>query len=75
MRLHLRDGSGLHGIITNGGQAVNIIPEITECQFLARGKTSRYSKEIGERSEMRRSRRARDRDQGRLSRWLAATRT
>jgi len=37
MRLHLRDGSGLHGIITNGGQAVNIIPEITECQFLARG--------------------------------------
>jgi amidohydrolase len=49
MRLHLRDGSRLHGIITNGGQAANIIPEITECQFLARGKTSRYAKEIGDR--------------------------
>lgn len=49
MRLHLRDGSRLHGIITNGGQAVNIIPELTECQFLARGKTSRYAKEIGDR--------------------------
>ncbi|MDB5108732.1 MAG: hypothetical protein JWM69_1673 [Candidatus Binatus sp.] len=49
MRLHLRDGSRLHGIITNGGQAVNIIPEKTECQFLARAKTSRYAREIGER--------------------------
>ncbi|HUA33153.1 MAG TPA: amidohydrolase [Candidatus Binataceae bacterium] len=49
MRLHLRDGSRLHGIITNGGQAVNIIPEFTECQFLARGRTSKYAKEIGER--------------------------
>ena len=49
MRLHLRDGSRLHGIITNGGQAVNIIPEKTECLFLARAKTSRYAREIGAR--------------------------
>ncbi len=49
LRLHLRDGSRLHGIITNGGQAVNIVPELTECQILARGKTSKYAKEIGER--------------------------
>ena len=41
-RLHFRDGSRIHGIITNGGQAVNIIPERTECMFLARGKTSKY---------------------------------
>jgi len=27
MRLHLRDGSRIHGIITDGGQAVNIIPD------------------------------------------------
>ena len=40
---------GIHGIITDGGQAVNIIPERTECLFLARAKTSKYAKEIGAR--------------------------
>ena len=49
MRLHLRDGSRIHGIITNGGQAVNIIPEKAECLFLARGRTSRYTQQIGAR--------------------------
>jgi len=49
MRLHLRDGSRLHGIITDGGQAVNIIPERTECLFLARARTSKYAQEIGSR--------------------------
>jgi amidohydrolase len=49
MRLHLRDGSRIHGIITDGGQAVNIIPERAECLFLARGKTSKYAKEMGAR--------------------------
>jgi amidohydrolase len=49
MRLHLRDGSRIHGIITDGGQAVNIIPEHAECLFLARAKTSKYAKEIGAR--------------------------
>jgi len=48
-RLHFRDGSRIHGIITNGGQAVNIIPERTECMFLARGKTSRYVAEMSDR--------------------------
>src|ERR1039458_8931306 len=49
MRLHLRDGSRIHGIITDGGRAVNIIPERTECLFLARARTSRYANEIGAR--------------------------
>src|ERR1700731_1394633 len=49
MRLHIRDGARIHGIITNGGQAVNIIPEKTECQFLVRGKTSKYTREIADR--------------------------
>src|SRR5258708_35850752 len=49
MRLHLRDGSRIHGIITDGGQAVNIIPERTECLFLARAKTSKYANTIGAR--------------------------
>jgi amidohydrolase len=48
-RLHIRDGARIHGIITNGGQAVNIIPEKTECQFLVRGKTSKYTREIADR--------------------------
>jgi len=48
-RLHIRDGARIHGIITNGGQAVNIIPEKTECQFLVRGKTSKYTNEIADR--------------------------
>jgi amidohydrolase len=48
-RLHVRDGARIHGIITNGGQAVNIIPEKTECQFLVRGKTSKYTNEIADR--------------------------
>jgi amidohydrolase len=48
-RLHFRDGSRIHGIITDGGQAVNIIPERAECMFLARGKTSRYVQEMAER--------------------------
>ena len=48
-RLHVRDGSRIHGIITDGGQAVNIIPEKTECQFLVRGKTSRYTEELASR--------------------------
>ena len=48
-RLHFRDGSRIHGIITNGGQAVNIIPERTECMFLARGKTSKYVEQMAAR--------------------------
>jgi amidohydrolase len=45
-RLHLRDGSRIHGIITNGGQAVNIVPEKTECEFLCRAYTTKYAHEI-----------------------------
>jgi len=48
-RLHFRDGSRVHGIITNGGQASNIIPELTECQFVTRAFTSKYAKEMAER--------------------------
>jgi amidohydrolase len=48
-RLHFRDGSRVHGIITNGGQAVNIIPELAVCEFLARAKTSRRAAEMAAR--------------------------
>ncbi|HUY19339.1 MAG TPA: amidohydrolase [Candidatus Binataceae bacterium] len=48
-RLHFHDGSRLHGIITNGGQAVNIVPEKTVCEFLARAPSSEYAREIAAR--------------------------
>jgi amidohydrolase len=48
-RLHFRDGSRIHGIITNGGQAVNIIPEKAECEFLCRAHTTSYTHEIADR--------------------------
>jgi amidohydrolase len=35
-RVHFRDGVRVHGIVTNGGQAVNIIPERAECVFQLR---------------------------------------
>jgi amidohydrolase len=41
-RVHLRDGARVHGIITDGGKAVNIIPERAACAFSVRAPTSAY---------------------------------
>ena len=38
-RVHFRDGVRVHGYITNGGQAVNIIPELAACEFSVRART------------------------------------
>jgi amidohydrolase len=38
-RVHFRDGVRVHGYITDGGQAVNIIPERAACQFSVRAPT------------------------------------
>jgi len=38
-RVHFRDGVRVHGYITNGGQAVNIIPEDAGCEFSVRART------------------------------------
>lgn len=35
-RVHFRDGVRVHGLITNGGQAVNIIPEAAACEVNVR---------------------------------------
>jgi amidohydrolase len=35
-RVHFRDGVRVHGIVTNGGQAVNVIPEHAASIFLVR---------------------------------------
>jgi amidohydrolase len=41
-RVHFRDGTRVHGFITNGGQAVNIIPEHAACQFSVRATNTTY---------------------------------
>jgi amidohydrolase len=38
-RLHFRDGVRVHGIVSDGGQAVNIIPERAACVFQLRATT------------------------------------
>jgi amidohydrolase len=38
-RVHFRDGVRVHGFITNGGQAVNIIPETAGCELSVRART------------------------------------
>ena len=40
-RVHFRAGVRVHGFITNGGQAVNIIPELAACEFGVRAKDGR----------------------------------
>ncbi len=37
-RVHMKDGVRVHGFITNGGQAVNIIPERAACTFSVRAE-------------------------------------
>jgi amidohydrolase len=39
-RVHFLDGVRVHGFITNGGQAVNIIPERAACEFSVRARDS-----------------------------------
>lgn len=38
-RIHFRDGVRVHGFVTDGGQAVNIIPERAACEFSVRART------------------------------------
>jgi amidohydrolase len=37
-RVHFRDGVRVHGFISNGGEAVNIIPELASCEFSVRAR-------------------------------------
>jgi amidohydrolase len=38
-RVHFKDGVRVHGYVTNGGQAVNIIPEDAACEISVRART------------------------------------
>ena len=46
LRLHLKPDARVHGIITHGGTAVNIIPEYAAAQFSVRARTQRYADQI-----------------------------
>jgi metal-dependent amidase/aminoacylase/carboxypeptidase family protein len=49
LRQHLRKDAVMHGIITDGGKAANIIPDYTSAQFSIRGSDYRYRDELVDR--------------------------
>ncbi len=46
LRLHLKPDARVHGIITDGGKAVNIIPEYASAEFSVRSARQKYTQEI-----------------------------
>ena len=46
LRLHLRADARVHGIITNGGAAANIIPDYASAAFSVRAASQDYANEI-----------------------------
>jgi len=49
LRQHIRDDARIHGVITHGGLAPNIIPDYTAGLFYVRGATRAYRDELFER--------------------------
>jgi amidohydrolase len=47
-RLHMRSDARVHGFITNGGSAVNIIPGLASARFSVRAKDRAYQRELVE---------------------------
>ncbi|KPK21227.1 MAG: hypothetical protein AMJ76_03200 [Dehalococcoidia bacterium SM23_28_1] len=48
LRQHIRDSARIHGIITDGGQAVNVVPEHAAGAFLIRAEDDDYLEELKE---------------------------
>ncbi|MGL4337370.1 MAG: M20 family metallopeptidase [Turicibacter sp.] len=48
LRQHVRSDVRMHGIITNGGVAANIVPEVAVAQFYIRASTKEYLEEVVE---------------------------
>lgn len=46
LRQHLRDDVRIHGVITHGGDAPNIVPEYAETQFIVRAADTSYAAEV-----------------------------
>lgn len=48
LRQQLKPDVRIHGIITKGGDAVNVIPELTEAEFLVRATEVEYLRQVQE---------------------------
>jgi amidohydrolase len=48
-RIHFRDGTRIHGIITEGGKAVNVIPQTAQAMFSVRAFQADYLAQVSER--------------------------
>ncbi|MGQ9573239.1 MAG: M20 family metallopeptidase [Dehalococcoidia bacterium] len=48
LRQHIRDSARIHGIITDGGQSVNVVPDHTAAAFLIRAEDDDYLEELKE---------------------------
>ena len=46
LRQHLRDDARVHGVITHGGDAPNIVPDYTEARFYVRAADTPYATEV-----------------------------
>jgi amidohydrolase len=46
LRQHLRDDARIHGIITHGGDAANIVPDHTKAGFIIRAADTPYATEV-----------------------------
>ncbi|MBC7092521.1 M20 family metallopeptidase [Candidatus Bipolaricaulota bacterium] len=46
LRQHIKDGARIHGIITDGGQKPNIVPEHAAAQFYVRAADNEYRDEL-----------------------------
>lgn len=46
LRQHVTSDVRIHGIITNGGQAANIVPEKAACQYYIRATERKYLEEV-----------------------------
>jgi aminobenzoyl-glutamate utilization protein B len=46
LREHVKDGTRIQYIITNGGQAANIVPETAEVEYILRAEKSDYLEEV-----------------------------
>lgn len=49
LRQHMRSDARIHGVITKGGEAPNIIPAHTAGSFYVRARNEEYLEELGER--------------------------
>ncbi|MGD8462867.1 MAG: M20 family metallopeptidase [Anaerolineae bacterium] len=48
LRQHLRNDARIHGVITHGGDAPNIVPEYTQAKFYVRAKDTPYATQVME---------------------------